>query len=100
MKKLVVSMLMSIVLVAMVISFALARGAPNENAFTDQATVSVDVSPTLASVPPMTVGYDVIQNISTPAAPHVANVQLAASDISAQVRQSTTGDKRNLQSAA
>ena len=99
MKK-VLSMLMSIALVAIVISFALARGTPTQdNAFTDQAIVSVDVSPTVANVPPMTVGYDVIQNLSTPAYPRLASAN-HYTDTSEASRLSTTGDERNLQSAS
>lgn len=92
--KRLISMLMPIVLIAMVISFALARGAPNEqNIFTDQAIVSVDVSPTVASVPPMTIGYDVICNLSTPAIDRAGTAQ-SMTDTSEATGLSTTGDER------
>jgi hypothetical protein len=99
MKKLI-SMLMPVVLIAMTISFASARGAPNEqNPFTDQAIVSVDVSPTVANVPPMTVGYDVICNLSTLAIDRAGNAQYIT-DTSEATGLSTTGDERNSLSAS
>lgn len=72
-------------------SIALARGAPNENAFT-QAAVSVD-APAVANVPPMTVGYDVICNITTPAYSRMAIAQYTA-DTSVETGLSTTVAER------
>lgn len=93
-----VSVFLAIVLMVSLASIALARGAPNENVFTDQAIVSVDVAPTVANVPVMT-GFDVILNISSPAFSRLANVN-KTSDTSVERRQSTTVAERNSKSAA
>jgi len=69
-------------------SIALARGAPSEKVFTDQAIVSVD-PPAVAGGSPMTVGFDVTQNYST-AVIRIGNAQPITVDTSTQVRQSTT----------
>jgi hypothetical protein len=80
-------------------SIALARGAPEkQKAFTAQAIVSVHVAPTVANVPPMTTGFDVILNIS-PAFPRLANVN-QYTDTSERGSRSTTGDERKSTSAS
>lgn len=95
-----VPMFVAIVLMVSLASVALARGAPtNENAFSDQSTVSVHVAPTVANVPIMT-GFDVIENISTPAFPRFAIANQPAADTSGMREQSTTGDERSRQSAS
>lgn len=81
-------------LVISLVSIALARAAPTkEKVITDQAIVSVQAAPVIASVPPMTVGYDVICNLSTAR-------QSASVDTSTQLRLSATVDWRNLQLAS
>lgn len=70
-------------------SIALARGAPNEKTFTDQAIVSVDVSPVVANVPLMT-GFDVIQNQNT-AVIRAGNAQHYKTKVETGL--STTGDE-------
>ena len=81
-------------------SIALARGAPTrEKAFSDQAIVSVHVAPTVANVPPMTTGFDVIQNITT-AYPRLANVNNQDSDTSGTREQSTTVAERSYTGAS
>lgn len=85
-----------LVLTMVFASIALARGAPNENAFT-QAAVSVD-APVVANVPPMTVGYDVICNITTPAYSRFASVSQYISDISGETGLSTTVAERGFTS--
>lgn len=95
MKKLLSLAIVTVLCWAMA-SVALARGAPTKNAFTT-AAVSVDaVMPTVAlrNVPPMTAGYDVICNLSTPAEPRVSNAVSLEAVISAKTRLSTTGDER------
>lgn len=72
-------------------SITLARGAPSkEKAFSDQATVSVQVVPVVTSVPPMTTGFDVILNMST-ATFSAGNARQITSDTSARGSRSTTG---------
>jgi hypothetical protein len=52
--------------VMLVATIALARGAPpGKHAFTSQAVVAELAPPIVASVPPLTTGYDVICNLST-----------------------------------
>ncbi len=88
------------VLVLCMASIALARGAPSkEKAFSDQAIVSVQVAPVLTSVPPMTTGFDVIQNLSTPAYLRPANAN-GLTDTSEMTGLSTTGDERGFRSAS
>lgn len=72
---------------------ALARGAPTKKAFTAQAAVSVDVSPIVANVPPMVVGYDVIENL--PAYPRLASANQYIADTSDATRLSPTVDWRS-----
>lgn len=85
-------MLTAFVLMAFALSIiALARGAPDKKTFTDQAIVSVSVAPTVANVPPMTNGFDVIQNYST-AYSRFASASVFA-DTSAVTGLSTTGDE-------
>lgn len=85
MKNLIHSML-SVALIFSMVSIALARGEPaKQKAFTTQSVASVDVTPVVASVPPMTVGYDVICNLAT-----LTTVQPVTADTSANRRQSTT----------
>ncbi len=81
-------------------TIALARGAPTKDkAFSDQAIVSVHVTPTVANVPPLTIGFDVILNMTT-ATFRAGNARHYASDTSAMREQSTTGDERARQSAS
>jgi hypothetical protein len=61
-----VSLAIVTVFVLCMATFALARGAPTrQKAFTAHAVVSAHVAPTVANVAPMTLGYDVIENMST-----------------------------------
>lgn len=88
------------VLVLCMASIALARGAPTkQKAFTSQAVVSVQVAPVVANVPPMTTGFDVIENISTPAYSRLATANQYSADTSATLRLSSTVDWRTLTSS-
>ena len=81
-------------------SIALARGAPSkEKAFSDQAIVSVRVAPAVANVPPMTTGFDVIQNMTT-AYPRLANANNQDVDTSARGSRSTTVAERSYTGAS
>lgn len=87
-------MLIALMLVVCISSFAFARGAPTrQKAFASNTAVEM-VSPQVATVPVLT-GYDVIQNLTTE--PRVSNVLTAVSDSAyTATRQSTTGDERGL----
>jgi hypothetical protein len=100
MKKLVSVAIVAVFMLCMT-SVALARGAPTrEKAFSDQAIVSAHVAPVVANVPPMTTGYDVIENISTPAFSRLASANHYSVDTSATLRLSATVDWRTLTSAS
>jgi low affinity Fe/Cu permease len=84
--KSLVGFLLVFALVVMSVSVAVARGAPQQKAFAVEQVMTVEVAPTVASVPPMTVGFDVIQNISE-------SKTLLNSRIMERWRQSTTVDR-------
>jgi len=69
----VLVVVLAAMLLASLSSIALARGAPEkQKAFAVEQVMTVDVAPMVASVPPMTVGYDVILNISEKQTTHTA----------------------------
>lgn len=88
-------MLAVLVLLAFIFTvIPLARAGPTkEKAFTHQAVLTETVAPTVANVPPMTVGYDVICNL-TNAVIRAGNAQSISADTPEQVRQSTTVAER------
>lgn len=91
MRQIVVFVLAAMLLVALS-SIALARGAPEkQKAFVVEQVMTVEVAPYVASVPPMTVGFDVIQNISK-------NETRQLPVTTDRRRQSTTGERHSLNS--
>lgn len=86
--RMIFAVLMMIAVIAATSAIAQARGAPpNDQPFV--AIQAVPVAPTVVSVPPLTTGYDVIQNISD-------EQTLTPSVTTERRRQSTTVAEINL----
>jgi hypothetical protein len=84
----IVAVLMLFALVAATSATAFARGAPpSKKSFVTASVIVTPEAPVVSSVPPLTVGYDVIQNLSE-------SQTLKTSVTTERRRQSTTGARR------
>lgn len=86
-----IGMLVALMLVISIASFAFARGAPTKKAFTSKAVVAERVTPQAVTVPAQA-GYDVIQNLTEP---RVSNTQDVSAVTTGRRRLSSTVDWRS-----